>query len=453
MYNTAINPLNIVYRKPQQSQGASKSMAQNEEETKNPLEKRRENANHEIDLNKQRTPLPITNASNTVNIAQIITDFKNTNTAINAPKEIQDEIDIYLSLVEKESLKEDPQKSIILSNLKNASKLSDKYITDTLKKPSKVVEGWIDALFAQNVVLKSDPTQINEVFQIKFPDKKVEEQEKPKEDVVEKNVENNIDKKTENKAILAFKQSHEYYKNATPELKNTFAKAKKISKQNPADALKYYENALKMTDSEENIAFKGAIHFERGKIFDEYDYIPNALNEYKEATNSPDENLKSRAHLKIAKIYDENVEYEPALNHYHQAIAYFGEANNPKGQTIAIKELSGMFAQRYDKENTIIFSNLAIDSAKECDDEKTLGEALSDIARNYEYIGENKEALTYYKKAAKTFSANEESLAQVAQNYLDASKLMRKLGNETKANSLLSKAHQYFELTQRNQYS
>ena len=61
---------------------------------------------------------------------------------------------VYLSLVEKESLKDNHSRDIILSNLKNASRVSDAYIASSLKKPSNVVEGWIDALFLQKGVIR-----------------------------------------------------------------------------------------------------------------------------------------------------------------------------------------------------------------------------------------------------------------------------------------------------------
>ena len=65
---------------------------------------------------------------NTINISQIVTDFKSTVLAINAPDDISQEVNSYLSLVEKESHKQNPSREIIVSNLKNASKISDEYI-------------------------------------------------------------------------------------------------------------------------------------------------------------------------------------------------------------------------------------------------------------------------------------------------------------------------------------
>ena len=106
-----------------------------------------------------------------VNIAQIITDFKSTANAIGAPPTIIQEVDQYLALAENQSLKNDPDKKLIQSNLKNASNVLDKFISQTLNKKSKVVENWIEALFLQQVDYKSDPSTVNEDFLVKLPDK------------------------------------------------------------------------------------------------------------------------------------------------------------------------------------------------------------------------------------------------------------------------------------------
>ena len=74
-----------------------------------------------------------------IGIDQVLSDFKNTANAIGAPDEIKAEVSSYLSLIESQSQKEAPNPQIIQSNLKSASQILDGYITDTLKKPSKVV--------------------------------------------------------------------------------------------------------------------------------------------------------------------------------------------------------------------------------------------------------------------------------------------------------------------------
>ena len=95
----------------------------------------------------------------TVNIAQILKDFKSTVKAIGSSPELAEEVDIYLSLVEKQVMKQNPDVKVIRSNLKNASSLLDNYISETLQRPSKVVENWIDALFLQQINYKYNEQQ------------------------------------------------------------------------------------------------------------------------------------------------------------------------------------------------------------------------------------------------------------------------------------------------------
>ena len=124
--------------------------------------------------NGQRTAIDYSRS--TVNIAQIVTDFKNTTAAIGAPDNIKAEVSAYLGLIEGESLKENPNGKIIHTNLKTASQVLDNYIAATLNKPSDVVEKWIDALFLQKVDFRSDPTAINPEFQVQLPPKKEDSQ-------------------------------------------------------------------------------------------------------------------------------------------------------------------------------------------------------------------------------------------------------------------------------------
>ena len=106
-----------------------------------------------------------------VNIAQIITDFKNTSLAIGTPDDIAERVNQYLSFAEMQSKEDVPDREFIKNSLRSASKILDNYITQTLNKDSKVVENWVEALFLQQVNYKSDPTSINPDFLVKLPEK------------------------------------------------------------------------------------------------------------------------------------------------------------------------------------------------------------------------------------------------------------------------------------------
>lgn len=91
-----------------------------------------------------------------INISQILVDFRNTIVSIGAPPELERTVNEYISLVEVESNKETPRKETIITNLKTASKMLDEYISQTLKKPSTVVQDWMDAFLLQQVDYKAD---------------------------------------------------------------------------------------------------------------------------------------------------------------------------------------------------------------------------------------------------------------------------------------------------------
>ena len=221
-------------------------------------------------------------------------------------------------------------------------------------------------------------------------------------------------------------------------------RAKRIVKENgdPYNALKLYDEALKLVQNSDDENLKAAIHFERGKVFDDYDYAEFALKDYNSATKCSDNNLKTHAHLKMGRIYDDYVMFDPAVEQYSLAVETSEEAKNLAGKTKALRYLAGIFADRYDKENTEIFNTLAIDAAHETGSIKLIAKTLMEAAENFEYVGEDTKALKTYKEAAKVlFETGDYNL--LSKNYESASEIMERLGNGAKAMSLLSKALQY----------
>lgn len=172
MFNyNLINPVNIHYRKyPNNSEGTKGAIDENEQsQYKKPVSSD-ENPNQRRFPNGNKVAIDYT--KNQVNISQILQDFRSTISAINSPDNVVSEVEQYLGLVGKESEKAEPSREIVLSNLKNAARITDKYIQDSLKKPSRVVQDWVDALFLQNINLKADPNEVNEEFRVKIPEKK-----------------------------------------------------------------------------------------------------------------------------------------------------------------------------------------------------------------------------------------------------------------------------------------
>lgn len=598
-----INPVNITYRNPKQDPAYKKAGVTQDGATADngallPLNSD-ENKGQRHFPNGNKVQIDYT--KNKVNIAQVIEDFKSTIAAINAPEDVAGEVNSYLGLVERESKKEKPSREIILSNLRNASKISDKFIEESLKKPSTVVEDWVNALFLQQVELKSDPSFVNEAFRVQIPENKrqdgtvgvsasvldnagifsdalydtdvdipadantagvslntissssdfqnspvniydmpqnkvtlneikpigtaddryfveneqahnqtynvssnltysttapdldeplrgavfleevsgdaalqntlmhdetVQSTKKDVNTVIQSDEiyrvsaarvsgDNSIDLQASQSINRVIEQGHTRNLNAetsilpelTPEeraARRNFVRAKRIVKENgdPYNALKLYDEALKLVQNSADENLKAAIHFERGRVFDDYDYAEFALKDYNSATKCSDNNLKTHAHLRMGRIYDDYVMFDPAVQQYTLAVETSEEAQNSSGKTRALRYLAALFADRYDKENTEIFNNLSIDAARETGNLKTLSKTLMDAAENFEYVGEDTKALKTYKEAAKVLYAAHDFDA-LSKNYEAASEIMERLGNGAKAMSLLSKALQY----------
>lgn len=572
MYNS-IHPINITYRNQRQSSPLSGSDEQNKEQAPVSYQNGSSGNNREF---PNGTKVAIDYTKNTVNISQIVTDFKSTVIAIGAPEDISQEVNSYLSLVERESKKANPSRDIIYSNLINASKISDNYIYQELSKkkgnaPKNVVEGWIDALFKQKVDLKADPTQINPDYQLDIPNKKRVktaanetpsqiQEEQPSADVTNQTPSAQVlpdDEQTYEPQIFARQISPQdtldtyesaelpiqddtqtsdlsYYKSedsddtisfktidlpdtqnipvqevsveqphtlantdTAPDLDEVLneevnivepqvlhfasntkkpigveyitnehdrvlsgalkeAKGYLTIDDDPALALETLNDALGEANSDTNKNLRAALHFERGKIFDDYDYVSYALRDYYEATKTQDNNLKSQAHLKMARIYDDYVDFEPAVEHYQSALGYSGEASNTRAQTKILTEMATMFAQRYDLNSAKMLSELSLDAASESQDTLLLSKTYSAAAKNYEYLGEDFAALDCYKNAFKSLSTLEDDSEVYelrAKSYEDAAGVMDRLGNVSKSENLLSKARLYRQRAQLAQMS
>ena len=234
-----------------------------------------------------------------------------------------------------------------------------------------------------------------------------------------------------------------------------FVQAKNMPQTNDGDinAINLLNEALGIMSQDENANqnIRAAIHIERGKIFDNYDYVDYALRDYYEATKADDYNLKAQAYYKSGQIYDEFSEFYPAMDNYLSSVAYSAEADNADAQTRVLSKISSLFTRQYDKQNALQYGDLAIDTAKETNNEALIADTYSNDAQNSQYLGENDRAIDSYKNALSIFSRTDESYEQMAYNYEQAANVMRKLGNHAKAAKLQLKANQYYQKVQLQQ--
>lgn len=394
----------------------------------------------------QQTPAvnqnTLQNRSSVINIAQILKDFNNTAIAIGTPDDLKQEVNGYLSLIEAQVKKDNPNTKLIKSNLKNASTILDDYISKTLNKDSKVVENWVDALFLQQIDFKYNENDINPQFLVKFPEGSTNKQEKTEnkttvQDTVTEPVQQEID--TDSKVISLIPQDKE--------LKSLFIQSKKLAYANePEKAIQTFQKAMQRADEVGDTETKSKIYYEVGRIYDDHDFYAQALKSYNNSIqNTKDNNVKTKAHYSMAQIYDDVNQIKPALDHYFNSISFAGEAENLAAQSTSLTKMGNIFTDMYDDEAMNYYS-IADDLASQTDNSKVKGFVSSSYGNAYEKFGEPQKALKSYSKAVQHYS-DAESPLKVAQNYAKAADIMVEFSNVKKAKGLLSKAQNYARQT------
>jgi len=400
------------------------------------------------EVNAKRNP--------SINIAQILKDFKNTAVAIGTPEDLNEEVEGYLTLIDKQVAKENPNQKLIKSNLKNASSILDGYISKTLNKDSKVVENWVDSLFnLDNINFKYDENDINPQFLVKFPENSIDktksiektpiqteeitaEAAQSEDTVLKSEIKKETTEETETSVFIP----------QDSELKSLFIQSKKLAyAKEPKKAIENFQKALSRADEVGDTETKSKIFFEIGKIYDNYDYAAQALKSYnKSLEGTKDNNIKTKAHYSMAQIYDDVNQIEPALDHYFVSAAYGGESENLAAQSTSLTRMGNIFSDMYE-EDAFDYLTTAQEIAEETDNSKVKGFVASSLGRAYEKFGEPQEALKSYSEAVKNY-ANAESPLKTAQNYVSAADIMIDFNSTNKARGLLNKAQKYAAQTQ-----
>lgn len=378
-----------------------------------------------------------TNLKNaTVNIAQILKDFRGTAKAIGSSPELTEEVDIYLALVEKQVRKDNPDIKLVRSNLKNASSLLDAYISETLQRPSKVVENWIDALFLQQINYKFNEEEVNPNFLVKFPNQNKNKVEDENIDEIEKNSSTNN--------VVNINEQDIKSKNINipqdDKLKALFIQAKKYTYANDSQkAMEIFKEALSRAVEVNDSETESKILYEIGQIYDKNDYLAQALTSYNKSLGvTNDLNIKTKAHYSMAQIYDDVAQFEPAISHYMSSISYAGENENLVAQSKSLVKIGNIYSDGYKKEafDFLLEADLIV---AETESNNAKGYVSSNIANAYNRFNEPTKALKFYSNAVKEYQETEDS-QKVAINYKRAAELMQDYNNPQKAKTLFKKA-------------
>lgn len=370
--------------------------------------------------------------NSTVNIAQVMKDFKNTAAAIGTPPELNEEVYTYLALVESQVTKDNPNVKLVKSNLKNAAALLDGYIAETLQRPSQVVENWLDALFLQQINYKYDNEQINPQFLVKFPEGRSLATSTEETETNNQSGTNTTSEITSTETQVTIPEDSQ--------LKSLFVQAKKYTYANDIKkAMETFQQALIRAVEVDDSETKSKILYEIGKIYDSNDYLSQALTSYNQSlSETNDTNIKTKAHFSMAKIYDDVAEFEPAINHYLSSISYAGESENLTAQSTSLTKIGNIYTDKYNKEAFEYYSEAQI-LADETSNSKVKGYVSGNIGNAYSKFNEPQSALKAYSEAVKDYQ-EAQSPDKMAINYQKAAEVMESYGNSQKAKSLLQKA-------------
>ena len=433
MYNTiypgyANSYLGIQNRQVKRKQEEEKNSQSSKQAENNPQEERRQHPSNSYFPNGEKVAIDYTRRQ--IGIDQVLTDFRNTANAIGAPDEIKAEVSSYLSLIESQAQKDAPNPQIIQSNLKSASQILDEYITNTLKKPSKVVENWVDALFLQQIDYKS---KIEPQLQEEVVDEIVEQPQETAEIVEEEQI-----GYQENQGVASTAGT---YVPQDPQLREMFIQAKKYAAEDEKEkALYSFQNLMEYADEIGDSQACAMIHFEEARLYDGFDQIEDALYNYdRAAKQSSDNNIKAKSYMYMGKIYDDFARLEPAIDHYCAAVSFAGEADNLKLQSKVLSDLAQVHTEKYEKSNALMFMDMSDAIASETRDGKVMGIISSKNGNNCEKLGEKAKALKYFGKSVQSFSKVEDN-ENLARNYVSAAEIMISYGNPAKARKLLGKA-------------
>ena len=387
------------------------------------------------------------NLDNKINIAQILKDFRNTAAAIGTPDDLNEIVNGYLTVVQKQAEKENADPKLVKTTLKNAATVLDNYISETLNKDSKVVENWVDALFLQNIDLKYNENNINERFLVKFPENQQAQTSRQEELQATAQTETVVQNNPKVIPINVAGQTKTTKIPQDKELKSLFIQAKKYAYANdPQNAIKSFEKALNRALEIDDTETSGKIYYEVGKIYDDHDYIAQALKSYNQSIKlSKDENVKAKAHYSMAQIYDDVNQITPAMEHYFSTASFAGVSENLPAQSASLTKIGNIYTDMYDRE-AFDYYEIADGLAKETENKNLNGFVASNTAKAHMKFDEPEQALKSYSKAVKNYTEADSPLKS-AQNYLAAADIMVEFNSLNKAYNLLKKAQKYARQT------
>lgn len=427
----------------------------------------------------------LTADNNNINVSDILKDFKDTMTAIGVPIVTGKNVMEHLKQVHIQASTENPSISAIQNEFSKAAEITDKYISETLGKPSSVVKQWIDALFLQKINYKAyDPLpsdlvktetnknqhssegktnnikiepintsniqhssnvevknsiEINNIKDILEPDSS--SSANPPDDSLTPEIGKALPMKIETSTELlpppdnsqnTFKDSRKAY----------FQAKKEFNNGNYDAAIKLYDTALTEANNSQDIKAQFNIYNDLAEIYDQKHELSPALKYYNEAlklaSKGNNSNLLGKLHFNIGSIYDDLNMVPQALNHYHASLAFDGEANNLDGQALTLNNVASLYMSTDKHKEALDCYKIAYSMADQVNDDEAKSHILSNIGSVYKKMNEPSNAIEYYRRALKIDQDNKD-IVNFSKTLLNIGKVYDTCGQKDRAEKCYKK--------------
>jgi Flp pilus assembly protein TadD len=261
-------------------------------------------------------------------LTAVISDFKNTMTALGADDQTRSEVSAYLNVVRLQAAKEQPEVSFIKHTLRTAANSLDQFIGKALGQPSQVVKEWVDALLLQNIDYHADL---------------------PPEEVTTAPT---------SKSTTAETAMQEAF-NAEPEATAGLDTSTKSQIKNLVEQSKVNQQAGKSTEADQNLQdaldllkdqnrpeWEGKLWQLRGRFADQEGRWEQAVHAFDqaaqhfEAAQCPGKQANT-LHA-MASILEEHGQLDQAKQAYQQVVALDEQTGNPKTQLRSLNDLGSV---------------------------------------------------------------------------------------------------------------
>lgn len=354
-----------------------------------------------------------------INIRNVVEDFKKTIAAIGASDEINEEVKAYLKLVDTQAQKEKPSSKLIKANLTNAAVILDEYISVALNKPSKVVTDWINAVLLQKIDYKADASIDEE--EVVPPE---ETAAAVKTETLEQEA---VQQPPVNKKLSLFYKKTE----------------KLVDAGKFQQAMMNYEKLLPRVKKVGDQEIETQIYMDKAYMYDVQKDLPNALKNYDKAASLAAEtgNSKTRAlcHYNIASIYDESGNKILAMKHYYAALSHDGQVDNIKAQTHTLNDVGNLLSSKGKFKKAVDHYQVGLFLTKETNDLEGKSYLLSNTAAVFKAAGMDDRALKFYKKSIQC-DMKTGNLENFSLNYEKAADIMSENKRVKKAENMYQKS-------------